>query len=144
MYRASEIARYVIDYSYDQKKTVSNLRLQKILYFIQAEFLVSKGMPCFNEEILAWNLGPVVPRIYHEYKMYGSASIPASGTDGQYYGIENQDIELINEIIDQCNRYSTSRLVQLTHNQDPWIVAFNSNTNNVITNESILRYFGEG
>ena len=143
MYRASRIARYIIDYSCDQGKTVSNLRLQKVLYFVQAEFLVSKGEPCFAEEIRAWNLGPVVPGVYQEYKMYGSAPIPSNGTRGESYGIAPDDVELINDIVDQCNKYSTSRLVQLTHEQDPWISAFNSHFNNIISNESIKRYFSE-
>jgi len=56
--------------------SVSNLKLQKILYFIQAEFLVVKGIPCFEEEIIAWGFGPVVLEVYHEYKVYGAAGIP--------------------------------------------------------------------
>ena len=53
MYSALDIAKYIIDYSYDRNNSVSNLRLQKILYFVQAEFLVATGHPCFEETIQA-------------------------------------------------------------------------------------------
>ena len=49
--------------------------MQKILYFIQAEFLVSENEPCFYEEIEAWNFGPVVPEVYHVYKIFGGSNI---------------------------------------------------------------------
>ena len=64
MYSVLDVAKYVIFYSNEKKYDISNLKLQKILYFIQAEFLVSENEPCFYEEIEAWNFGPVVPEVY--------------------------------------------------------------------------------
>lgn len=143
MYFVDDIARYIIDYSWDRKKTVSNLRLQKILYFVQAEFLVTKGEPCFDEDIYAWSLGPVVPQVYHMYKKFGNISIPTEGTSGKEYGIADEDIVLLNEIIDECNKHSTSTLVQWTHSQEPWIKASNSGFNKLISKSSIKQFFEE-
>lgn len=143
IYKALDIAKYVVDYSFDRKKTVSNLRLQKILYFIQAEFLVSKNIPCFFEDIYAWSLGPVVPEVYREYKIFGSASIPSKGTKDVYYEIMQSDKDLINEMVDQCNEYSTSMLVQFTHEHDPWIRAFKSPVSQKISLDAIKAYFSE-
>ena len=83
MYSAKEVARYIIDYSCDQGRTVSNLRLQKLLYFVQVEFLVNRGKACFKDEIHAWHYGPVVPEVYYEYRMYGPSTIPSKGRRGQ-------------------------------------------------------------
>lgn len=143
MYIANNIARYIIDYSWDKGKTVSNLRLQKILYFVQAEFLVTKDHPCFEENIYAWDFGPVVPHVYYEYKMYGGASIPSNGTDGNEYGISVEDKKMINDMVDQCNNYSTSALVRITHNQEPWKYAMEMTTSRIISTESIKEYFSE-
>ena len=74
MYKALDIARYIIERCREKNRTVSNLKLQKILYFVQAEFLVTKNQPCFGETIEAWDFGPVVPEVYYEYRMYGSAT----------------------------------------------------------------------
>ena len=68
MYSAVDVARYIIWYCKRQGYSISNLKLQKILYFVQAEFLVNTGKPCFSEEIEAWDFGPVVPEVYHEFK----------------------------------------------------------------------------
>ena len=62
MYNVLDICRYVIKYSNEKKYGVSNLKLQKLLYFIQAYFIIKNNdnAPCFKEKIEAWNFGPVV------------------------------------------------------------------------------------
>ena len=119
MYSALLISRYIIKRCNEINKSISNLKLQKLLYFVQAEFLVSKDKPCFYEKIEAWDFGPVVPEVYRKYRIYGSASIP------YIKGIENgkilsDDQALINEIVDICSKYSAAMLVEVTHAQEPW------------------------
>lgn len=77
-YDVLDISRYIINYSNDKDYGVSNLKLQKILYFVQAYFLINipDSHVCFKERIEAWNFGPVVPKAYREYKQYGSTNIP--------------------------------------------------------------------
>lgn len=145
MYRALTIARYIIEKCNEKNKTISNLKLQKILYFVQANFLVSKNQPCFAEQIEAWDFGPVVPEVYREYKIYGGASIPAFFRSGVISNIAADDKKLIDEMVDSCANYSASALVEITHHQTPWVEAHNKpGKNNVITNESIRKFFAEG
>lgn len=142
MYYALNVAGYVIKRCNAQNKSVSNLKLQKILYFIQAEFLVTKNKPCVYEDIEAWDFGPVVPEVYHKYKIFGSANIPAPANLMIYDLITDNDKQLMNGIIDNCAQYSASTLVEITHNQTPWINAYNKpGYNNVITQDSIKAYF---
>lgn len=143
MYRALDIARYVIERCSEINRTISNLKLQKILYFIQAEFLVTKNLPCFAEEIQAWDFGPVVPDVYYRYRMFGSANIPCIGKSRASRIVSPRDKEILDDIIDECSRYSASALVEITHNQTPWIEAYEPGWNNEITTESIKRYFEE-
>lgn len=145
MYKALDIARYIIERCREKNRTVSNLKLQKILYFVQAEFLVTKNQPCFGETIEAWDFGPVVPEVYYEYRMYGSANIPCIGKSRVNQLISARDKEVLNGIIDECSRYSASALVEITHNQTPWAEAYDqAGYNNEITTESIKDYFMEG
>ena len=76
MYNVLDVCRYVINYSNDKDYGISNLKLQKVLYFIQAYFLISTPEQCFRERIEAWDFGPVVPEAYREYKQFGSSNIP--------------------------------------------------------------------
>lgn len=83
MYTALSVARYIIDYCNEIGRGISNLKLQKILYFVQAQFLVStsNNAPCFSDPIEEWDFGPLVPSVYHHYKVYGSAIIPSDKND---------------------------------------------------------------
>ena len=59
----SDRLRKIVEYILITEK-MTNLRLQKILYFIQAFSLISTGHPLFKEDILAWQYGPVVKEVY--------------------------------------------------------------------------------
>lgn len=142
MYDALTVSRYLIWYSNKQGTPVSNLRLQKLLYFVQAEFIVSKKEPCFNDTIEAWDLGPVVPAVYREFKVFGASSIPNNGINTEGL-VSPEDALIINGIIDQCNKYSTSALVEITHNQEPWIKAHNSVFSKEISLSALLEFFKE-
>ena len=142
VYSALTIAQYIIEYCNDTGRTISNLKLQKILYFVQAEFLVSKGVVCFHDRIEAWDFGPVVPSVYHHYRVYGSASIPyvSASVCGQIYDADKEKIE---GIVEECADFSSTALVRITHRQDPWIKAYRPNANNEITPQSIKEFFQE-
>ena len=160
MYSALEVARHVINYSNSREYSVSNLKLQKLLYFIQAYFLIAScdGKPCFREKITAWDFGPVVPVVYSEFKQFGSTDIP---TVSYYYDdrqsdflkdnivkfrddvISNKDKKMIDDVIEKFSKYTASDLVKLTHNQAPWRDAYARGHNRVISEEAIRSYFGE-
>lgn len=142
MYNAIDVALYVIKRCNEMGRSISNLKLQKILYFLQAEFLVAKNRPCFAENIEAWDFGPVVPEVYHKFKVYGGASIPYIGKETLPLFSE-QDQTLMNGIIDKCSAYSASALVEMTHHQTPWKAVYRPYTNAIISNESIQTFFSE-
>lgn len=132
-----DIAKYIIAYCGYKGYSISNLKLQKILYFVQAEYLVATGMPCFREEIEAWDFGPVVPEVYREYKIFGSGNIPI-------FIIERNvllDDGLINGMVDECAKYTPSQLVEITHKQTPWMEAYRHGMNRIISKDAIKEYF---
>ena len=160
MYHVLDVCRYIINYSNENDYGISNLKLQKILYFVQAFFLISSESkkPCFVEKIEAWDLGPVVPDAYHEYKQYGSGDIPTitsyfnfdeeniwNSERVEYKGtvIEEKDCLLIDQVVDKFADYAAADLVWLTHRQAPWKEAYTPKKNNEITIEAIRRYFNE-
>ena len=157
MYNVLDVCHYVIKYSNDKGYGISNLKLQKILYFIQAYFLTctEEGMPCFSENIEAWEFGPVVPEAYHEYKQYGSGHIPTVNSRIVYSNRDIWSVERvpyedvisrvhkkhINTVVDTFSGYSATALVTLTHKQDPWKNAYKPNENNIISIDEIRSYF---
>lgn len=76
MYNALEIADYVFGYySFERDINISNLKLQKVLYFLQANHLVITEKQLFVDNIEARDFGPVVYNAYQKYKIYGGGSI---------------------------------------------------------------------
>lgn len=123
---------------------VTNLRIQKLLYFIQAAFLEELGQLCFRARMEAWHYGPVIPDVYRRYKGYGSFGIEPS----HFPGIETvadriNHRELIEDVLTECREMSTSRLVEITHRQAPWNDSYQQD-NAEITEDSLRTYFTEG
>ena len=144
MYSALDVARFVINYSNEKDYGISNLKLQKILYFIQAGFLLSlKGQkPCFNDCIEAWDFGPVIPEVYRKYKQFGSTDIQIRfrRLEEVQKGFEKEDRKRIEEVVDRFADFSAADLTILTQNQAPWNEAFDRKEK-VIRCEDILEYF---
>ena len=144
-YKVLDVCKYVIDYSNEKEYGISNLKLQKILYFIQAYFLIKQpSRCCFDDKIEAWDFGPVVPKAYRKYKQFGSSDIPIiidfEKSDSNDC-ITGDDKNLIKTVIDKFADYSATDLVGLTHNQSPWIDAYIPHMNREITPEAIKEYF---
>lgn len=157
-YNVLEVSRHIINYCNDNNYVISNLKLQKILYFVQAYYLISfNGEKCFNEKIEAWEFGPVIPEAYHEFKQYGSGNIPSIKSYIDFDDIDDiwsmkrvpfkdnvirqDDKKLIDSVVDQFANYSATSLVTLTHKQDPWVKAYKPHKNREITTDDIMEYF---
>lgn len=158
VYRALEVARHIINYSSQTKQFVSALKLQKVMYFVQAEFLISQGRPCFADNIEAWDFGPVIPAVLHEFLRFGSCSIPPVvhyfiDDENAFFcirkvelrdcTISDEDKAVIDEVVDHFADYSAVDLTDLTQKQKPWIDAYCGYCRNIIPVESIRSYFAD-
>ena len=130
MYSAVEIAKFVITFCTEINKPISNLHLQKILYYLQVHF-AKKQKKLYLEDIYAWQYGPVVPEIYYLFAGYGASKIT-----NRYETSIRKDIELeLKSIILKLIDISPWELVEMTHTKgDPWDKTYNNGhgVNNVI------------
>ena len=143
MYNVLDICQYILDYCSAKNKGICNLKLQYILYFIQAEFLVSKNEPCFKEEIVAWGLGPVIPKAYYEYKKYGTSLISNLNKIEDATNISIEDKKIINRVLNITMNYTASDLSKITRSQTPWQNVYCGIINARISNSSIKLFFAE-
>ena len=60
----------------DSGDSISNLKLQKLVYYAQGLHLACFDRPLFNEDIQAWAHGPVIPELYYKYREYASDPLP--------------------------------------------------------------------
>lgn len=113
---------------------ITQLTLQKLLYFVQGLASVIKEEPAFEEPIFNWNYGPVVREVYDMYKGFGANEI-----------IEENDINLspciekiIEIVVRDYGKFNPSALIELTHEEMPWKT---TQKNEIIEFDKIRDYF---
>ena len=134
---AVSLSNYVISLFEERKVPVTNLKLQKVLYYIQGYFYKHFGKAAFSDELYNWQYGPVVPVVYYEYNDNGSAPLK-SRLFCEDPSISDNEKKLIVSIVDKCAGIATSRLVSMTHSENPWKSA---GSGNVIEKNSIEAFF---
>lgn len=99
---------------------ISNLKLQKLVYYAQGFHLALYNNVLFAEDILAWEHGPVVESLYHDYKQYGNQAIPPPSCFDQA-DFTDQQLELLNEVFEVYGQFSAWKLRNMTHSERPWL-----------------------
>lgn len=137
MYDVLDIAKYIIKKCVDEEEPISNLQLQKILYFIQRDYLMKFDEPLFEENIVAWKFGPVVVDVYYKYCNYGALKL------NKHIEIEipfkRKERKLIDNVIVEKRRRNPWELVEETHKEgSPWYeTCTNEGLGSIITKELI-------
>ncbi len=111
IYNAMAIANYIITRCYEKGKPISNLQLQKILYFTWVDYFKETNKTLFGDNMCAWQFGPVVPEVYDEYCAYGGIPINIKCETE----ILPKDRTILDEIIDRYDEVPVNLLVERTH-----------------------------
>ncbi len=164
MENALFVANYIIEYSNNKNYEINNLKLQKLLYFVNVRNIVENDVELFSEKMEKWKYGPVVPSVYHEYKRFGAFTIPSSDIVNEYIEFSTDsfanltDIKIeeynrnkisntyiIEDTVDKLSNLSAFQLVDITHTHDPWKKDENHIMHGIqgikYTNEEIKTYF---
>ena len=124
----------------NQGETISNLKLQKMLYYLQGFFIAVFDKRLFEEPIEAWQYGPVVREAYLYFKEFGSSSISLKGEEIILDLPQNEE-ELFKEVMDEYGQFSAIKLMNMTHEELPWKKTFNENPQGEISYELLKEYF---
>lgn len=141
-YSAQTIANFLIwraNSDEELGENISNLKLQKLLYYAQGFHLAIKGAPLFTDPIVAWRHGPVVRSIYSKYRGSGAAALPTPD-DFDPEAIDSEAQAVIEEAYGVYGQYSAWGLRNLTHEEAPWR---DTPADQEIPLEAMRRYFAE-
>ena len=116
---------------------ITNLKLQKLLYFVQAICLMIFGEKAFPEKILAWSYGPVVIQVYQQYKQNHASKI---NSESNVKNISSGLYKIIEEVINSYGLFEANRLIDLTHEEEPCL---NTEINKEIGIDLIKNYFNK-
>lgn len=129
MAKAMDVANYLIhlrdtDEKNGQYFSLSNLKLQKLLYYCQGGHYKWDNEKLIDDEdnllFEAWNYGPVVPEIYFTFKRFGQNDIYS---DDVSFDLKPNEEETIEAVWSQLKNKSAFQLVDLTHSEKPWKIA---------------------
>lgn len=141
MYRAMDIADYVVERCVALGHPVSNLQLQKILYYIQLNFLKNFDKCAFLDDIQAWRHGPAIKEVYYKYNLFGRHKIIPRVKHSKYNLFSNRHKDLIDRVTDACMQLNSWELVERSHTPGgPWDQSFTGDLNKTIAKETMRNY----
>jgi uncharacterized phage-associated protein len=117
-------AKYFIVRAYEEgaDAEMTNMKLQKLLYYAQSLYLALYEEPLFESEIQAWRYGPVCPPAYEYYNCYESKQLPVP-TSGSFSDTPEEVKELLEEVWSNFGIHSAYHLRDMTHGEKPWQIA---------------------
>lgn len=141
-----DLAYYIINSN--KCKDLNQLKLQKLLYYIQAWHLVFRDEKLIDDSFEAWVHGPVSRKVWDHFKPYVHKEI--SPNDSNDIKLENyldlEQIEIINDVLEEYGDKTSYHLECLTHSETPWVEARkgctpSENCCNKISEEKMFQYY---
>lgn len=154
MFDVRAVANLVLDVANERRVAVTNMALNKIVFFLHSDYLVEGGCPLVGAKIEAWKHGPVFREIYHEFKTWDDEPIRGKATRVNPHSGEVEEATAdfaevephIRELIDRYVHFSAAYLRALSHRPGgPWHVVWGhdgeANPGMQITDQIILDHY---
>jgi len=130
-YPVKSVANAIIQKAQANGAKISPLKLQKLLYYVCGYYIAAYEKPLIDHTFKAWDYGPVVPRLYREFRHYGNRPITSLATDidwdsGAMHPVPPPDSDkkfqkVLDFVWDRFGFYTESQLSAMTHAKDsPW------------------------
>lgn len=127
----------------------THLQIQKLAYIAHGHMLAIHGKPLFKDRVEAWDLGPVIPAVYKEFKKWGHTPIGRVSGKSSMVQFDPAEESILESIFRSYSQYCGYFLVQLTHGdknkerKTPWKECYVKGGNNVIPDSVTKAYYGE-
>lgn len=132
---ALSIANYIVN-NWGDKVEITNLKLNKLVYYSYVESLRKLGRPLFDDAIEAWQYGPVEPAVYQAFSSYGRNPIQATNKPAKLDATSKQ---IVYSVMEKLGSFSAFDLVTLSHKPSgAWTSVYSPEKDNAITPEAIL------
>lgn len=118
--RPFDVADYLISECRERGEILTNLKLQKLLYYADAWNLALRDAALFDEDFKAWVHGPVLLSQYHRFKDYKWHPITEEIEKPQ---LPDDLSAFLDEIIDVFGSETAVSLELMTHREEPWLEA---------------------
>lgn len=137
MLTSRDVAEYFLSLVDEEAgDSISNLKLQKLVYYAQGFTLAIHDRPLFHEDIEAWVHGPVIPELYRSFKQHKAEPIPPVPVDKTKFIPD--ELEVLDDVWEMFGQFSATKLRNMTHDELPWK---QTPQGDVIPRELMKQYF---
>ena len=151
-YEAETIANAFLRIARKEGVGVSNMKIQKLLYFAQGHAMSILGEELISDNCEAWDYGPVFPSVYRWFKPYGSGDIKkeiVSGLDAERFEpkLDAKADALLRAIWEKYGKLSALRLSEMSHvSKGPWATTRRENDGHfdAVIEKSLIRDYFDG
>lgn len=130
-YTPTLVANNVLNRAFAEKRKISPMKLQKILYFVASEYQKATGRPLFSEWFETWEYGPVLRSVYREFRPFSRSYITrfSPNANNESLMIDERKDPTLGSILDTIWETTKDRLAvnlsEITHMEDSaWDRAF--------------------
>jgi uncharacterized phage-associated protein len=155
-YDVRAIANFALDFASSRGLNLTNVTINKIIFFLHAWYLAKTGKPLVSAKVEAWDYGPVFRELYSEFKHLGKRPITVRASrrnpvtakkEECVEPINDAELEFLRPLLERYVGLSASKLIELSHVRGgPWDQVYNhegvSNPGMQISDELIRAYFG--
>ena len=145
-YPVWDIVRFIVGAGEAQEDgdSITNMKLQKLLYYFQGFHLAVFNDILFEERIEAWEHGPVVPKVWKKLRVFGRDPIRMNPNAPEPCEFNDRHLALMDDVYRTYGQFAAWKLRRMTHAEPPWKTAYRrgqETTNNEITQDSMKRFF---
>lgn len=154
---ALALANYILELANERGIKLRPLKLMKLTYIAHGFILALLGRSALNprfDRVEAWRYGPVIPSVYHSFKIYGHDPITEKTTiflpkeDGKDFEVftpelNDEDMRKACKIAFlKFNKFTGGELVDMLHaHGTPWEAYYQEGQNNEIPDSVTCRYY---
>jgi uncharacterized phage-associated protein len=142
VYTADQVADTLLYLARNQHIEITNLKLQKLMYYSQAWNLAFTNKALFGEEFEAWVHGPVIPSLFRRFKHLRWSPI----TEAVHPVTDDRLGSHLNNVLATYGPATGGQLERLSHSESPWKdargdLAPEMPSNAVISKDSIRNFY---
>ena len=141
--RLEMVALYILNSKYE----ITNMSLQKLLYYVEAFGELFLGENIYDTPAQAWMYGPVYRSVYNKFQSFGGSPIIVEKKDYRAT-LGKEVVDVIDYVLDHFGMYNGTTLKEFTHLEKPWLDSHSGYgekepCEEIISHESIKEYFEE-
>ncbi len=100
--------------------SITTMKLQRLVFYCQALYLVRYKIPLFNDEIQSWSNGPVIPEPFNAHRGRYMVNSRQLGSARSILQLNAQEEDVVDTVVSKLGSLSGEQLREKTHREDPW------------------------